>query len=161
MRGFGAIGVADDRMGDTSRLRFQAAAGSVAGTVLLGIRMSGVVVATEAAAAVDSMAGVTASPNLATGLTAVRFFSNRALRWLKGSMAGSGESFCGEAFSNKLRFSTIDLREAVSLCSAIVAATTLFGDLGVLLTGAAAADGLRAPGVVESVTSDRNVVSAF
>jgi len=38
----------------------------------------------------ESMAGVTDSPNLATGFGTVKFFSNNFLLSLIGSIAGSG-----------------------------------------------------------------------
>ena len=90
----------------TCLLRFQA--GSEAGASGLGL-------AVGSDGVLASIAGVTDSPNLATGRTgaAPLFFSNSALRWLKGNKAGSGRldvsDFDGDLDSNRLRFSAIDL----------------------------------------------------
>lgn len=64
-----------------------------------------------------SMEGVTASPNLATGLGAVLFFSKSALRWLMESMAGSTLSTVSSSPSpsNIDLFWLILLLEAVSM----------------------------------------------
>ncbi len=83
-----------------------------------------------------SMDGVTASPNLATGLGAVRFFSKSALRSLRVIMAGStsGESSCCCRLpSNMDHFSARLRREAVSVMGS---------DWGGLGAGAGGRDGV-------------------
>jgi len=67
------------------------------------------------------MAGVTDSPNLATGFGTVRFFSNSLRRSLIGSKAGSGVlAEAGELDSSKIvRFSARLFREAVSVNSLV------------------------------------------
>ncbi len=64
----------------------------------------------------DNMAGVTDSPKRAIGFGAPPlFFSNNAFLWLKGSIAGSASSLLGDLSSNRLRFSRMLRREAVSV----------------------------------------------
>ncbi len=62
------------------------------------------------------MAGVTDSPNRAIGFGTDMFFSNNFRRSLMGNMAGSGERVDeGDCLSNKLRFSRMLRRDAVSV----------------------------------------------
>jgi hypothetical protein len=68
----------------------------------------------------DSIAGVTDSPNLATGFGTVRFFSNSFRRSLIGSIAGSGvlcDDGDPDGLSNNVRFSIKVFRDAVSVNS--------------------------------------------
>ena len=78
-------------VGETARFRFHAS---------LGVSTIVVVVVFFA-----SIAGVTASPNLAIGVGTDLIFSKRALRWERGMQEGSGDSTAGvELPSNMLRF---------------------------------------------------------
>ena len=64
----------------------------------------------------ESIAGVTDSPNRAMGFGTDMFFSNNFRRSLMGNIAGSGERVdAGDGLSNKLRFSRMLRRDAVSV----------------------------------------------
>ena len=95
--------------GDTARFLFHASLG-----------VSTVVVAGFLA----SIAGVTASPNLAIGVGTDLIFSKRALRWERGMHEGSGDSMAGvELPSNMLRFCRMLFDCSVSVgCSSLSAA---------------------------------------
>ena len=78
-------------VGETARFRFHASLGVSTIVVLVGF--------------FASIAGVTASPNLAIGVGTDLIFSKRALRWERGMQEGSGDSTAGvELPSNMLRF---------------------------------------------------------
>ena len=71
-----------------------------------------------------SIAGVTASPNLAIGVGTDLIFSKRALRWERGMQEGSGDSTAGVwGPSNMLRFCKMLLDCKVSVgCSSLLSA---------------------------------------